>query len=133
MALDQDAARKVLTLIDRDELAQLGCDLTSIPSPTGQEKTIADVRTTQIAVGTAPEEVIVFGGKAYVSNRGSDSVSVIDLATQAVTATITVGDEPFGLAAGAFTTGNYLFVTNFVSNTISIIDVASDTVVKTYP
>ena len=42
MALDKAAASKVLAQIDRDELAQLGCDLTSIPSPTGQEKAIAE-------------------------------------------------------------------------------------------
>jgi len=39
MALDKDTAKKVLAQIDRDELAQLGCDLTSIPSPTGQDST----------------------------------------------------------------------------------------------
>jgi acetylornithine deacetylase/succinyl-diaminopimelate desuccinylase-like protein len=42
MALDEAAAKKVLAYIDRDELARLGCDLTSIPSPTGQEKAIAE-------------------------------------------------------------------------------------------
>jgi acetylornithine deacetylase/succinyl-diaminopimelate desuccinylase-like protein len=42
MAFDSDAARKVLAQIDRDELARLGCDLTSIPSPTGGEKAIAE-------------------------------------------------------------------------------------------
>ncbi len=42
MALDKEAAKKVLAQIDRDELAQLGCDLTNIPSPTGQEKAIAE-------------------------------------------------------------------------------------------
>ena len=42
MAIDKDTAKKVLSHIDRDELAQLGCDLTSIPSPTGQEKAIAE-------------------------------------------------------------------------------------------
>jgi acetylornithine deacetylase/succinyl-diaminopimelate desuccinylase-like protein len=42
MSLDQEAARKVLAQINRDELAQLGCDLTSIPSPTGQEKAVAE-------------------------------------------------------------------------------------------
>jgi acetylornithine deacetylase/succinyl-diaminopimelate desuccinylase-like protein len=42
MAFDSDAAKKVLAQIDRDELAQLGCDLTSIPSPTGREKAIAE-------------------------------------------------------------------------------------------
>jgi len=42
MALDQAAAKKILAQIDRNELAQLGCDLTSIPSPTGQEKAIGE-------------------------------------------------------------------------------------------
>jgi acetylornithine deacetylase/succinyl-diaminopimelate desuccinylase-like protein len=42
MAIDQAAAKNVLAQIDRAELAQLGCDLTSIPSPTGQEKAIAE-------------------------------------------------------------------------------------------
>jgi acetylornithine deacetylase/succinyl-diaminopimelate desuccinylase-like protein len=41
MALDQEA-KAVLAQIDRNELAQLGCDLTSIPSPTGQEKAIGE-------------------------------------------------------------------------------------------
>src|ERR671924_2411652 len=42
MPFDSDAAKKVLAQIDRDELAQLGCDLTSIPSPTGREKAIGE-------------------------------------------------------------------------------------------
>jgi len=42
MALDKEAAKQVLARIDRDELAQLACDLTGIASPTGQEKAIAD-------------------------------------------------------------------------------------------
>lgn len=42
MAFDTDAAAKVFSHINRDELAQLGCDLTSIPSPTGQEKAIGE-------------------------------------------------------------------------------------------
>jgi acetylornithine deacetylase/succinyl-diaminopimelate desuccinylase-like protein len=40
--LDNDIAKRVLAQIDRTELAQLGCDLTSIPSPTGQERAIAE-------------------------------------------------------------------------------------------
>jgi acetylornithine deacetylase/succinyl-diaminopimelate desuccinylase-like protein len=42
MAVDKDAAKRILAEIDRDELAQLGCDLTSIPSPTGKEKAIGE-------------------------------------------------------------------------------------------
>jgi acetylornithine deacetylase/succinyl-diaminopimelate desuccinylase-like protein len=40
--LDDELAQRVLAQIDRNELAQLGCDLTGIPSPTGQEKAIAE-------------------------------------------------------------------------------------------
>jgi len=42
MALNKEAAKQVLAHIDRDELAQLGCDLVNIPSPTGQEKAVAE-------------------------------------------------------------------------------------------
>jgi acetylornithine deacetylase/succinyl-diaminopimelate desuccinylase-like protein len=40
--VDNERAKRVLAQIDRNELAQLGCDLTSIPSPTGHEKAIAE-------------------------------------------------------------------------------------------
>ncbi len=42
MAIGKETAKKVLDQIDRAELAQLGSDLTSIPSPTGQEKAIGE-------------------------------------------------------------------------------------------
>jgi acetylornithine deacetylase/succinyl-diaminopimelate desuccinylase-like protein len=42
MSLNKQAAQQVLAQIDRDELAQVACDLTSIPSPTGQEKAVAE-------------------------------------------------------------------------------------------
>ena len=42
VAIDSEAASKVLAHIDRDELARLGCDLTGIPSPTGHEKAIGE-------------------------------------------------------------------------------------------
>jgi acetylornithine deacetylase/succinyl-diaminopimelate desuccinylase-like protein len=42
VAIDTVAAQNILTQIDRDELARLACDLTSIPSPTGQELAVAE-------------------------------------------------------------------------------------------
>ena len=42
MTINKKLADKVLARIDRDELAQLACDLTDIPSPTGQEGAIGD-------------------------------------------------------------------------------------------
>ena len=40
--MNEEAARRVLARIDRDQLAQLGCDLVNIPSPTGQEQALAE-------------------------------------------------------------------------------------------
>lgn len=37
-------------------------------------------------------------GLAYVANAGADNVSVIDIATNAVTTTIAVGEFPEGVA-----------------------------------
>ncbi len=42
MSFDPAAASRVLACIDAGELAQLACDLTSIPSPTGQERAVAE-------------------------------------------------------------------------------------------
>jgi YVTN family beta-propeller protein len=41
---------------------------------------------------------IADGSKAYVTNQGANTVSVIDVATHAVTATINVGTKPNGIA-----------------------------------
>jgi acetylornithine deacetylase/succinyl-diaminopimelate desuccinylase-like protein len=42
MPVDKQVAKQVLANLDKDELAQLACDLVNIPSPTGQEKAIAE-------------------------------------------------------------------------------------------
>ncbi|HEY1269741.1 MAG TPA: M20/M25/M40 family metallo-hydrolase [Candidatus Binatia bacterium] len=42
MAVNKELAQKVLAQIDREELARLGCDLVNLPSPTGQEKAVAE-------------------------------------------------------------------------------------------
>lgn len=44
------------------------------------------------------------GTRAYVANLGSGTVSVIDSATDTVTATIPVGSQPFGVAIAAIDT-----------------------------
>ncbi|NIO08323.1 MAG: M20/M25/M40 family metallo-hydrolase [Deltaproteobacteria bacterium] len=42
MSIDKESAARVLEQLDKDELAQLACDLVNIPSPTGQEKGVAE-------------------------------------------------------------------------------------------
>jgi acetylornithine deacetylase/succinyl-diaminopimelate desuccinylase-like protein len=42
MTIDKELAGKVVDQIDRNELAQLACDITDIPSPTGEEGAVAE-------------------------------------------------------------------------------------------
>jgi len=57
---------------------------------------------------------------------------VIDTATNTVTATVTVGHRPLGVAVHP--EGKFVYVTNFTDNTVSIIDVLNNhTVINTIP
>ncbi|MGW3206075.1 alkaline phosphatase family protein [Streptomyces sp. NPDC001135] len=107
-------------------------------------------------VGNAPRDMVLAGGKLYVSNEGgrparsddttmnsygtqvpadpetgattTGTVSVIDLANPtADPASIDVGLHPTALYAR----GRALFVTNTASNDVSVIDTARDKVVQT--
>ena len=53
-----------------------------------------------VAVGNIPVGVAVSpaGTRVYVANRGSDTVSVIDTATNLVVATLAAGDGPIDVA-----------------------------------
>ena len=68
---------------------------------------------------------------AYVTNSGSNNVSVIDTSTNTVTATIAVGNVPEGVAVSP--DGTRAYVPNLVDSTVSVIDTASQTVVATVP
>jgi len=76
----------------------------------------------------------VFGGNvalakpfAYVTNHVSNSVSVIDTASNTVVSTIGVGQRPLGVAITP--DGSRAYVVNRVSNSVSVIDTTSNTVV----
>jgi len=66
---------------------------------------------------------------AYVVNRSSNSVSVINTATNALVATVTVGNNPWGVAITP--DGTMAYVTNLNDNTVSVINTATNTVVAT--
>ena len=112
---------------------------------------------TQIRVGNAPHSVVIGsnGTTAYVSNEGgraatqadfqiwsagteivadqvvgaavTGTVSVVDLPSMTVTANISTGLHPTGLALY----GKYVLVANTYSDTISVIDTTSNTVAYT--
>jgi YVTN family beta-propeller protein len=112
---------------------------------------------TQIRVGNAPHSIVIGanGTTAYVSNEGgraatesdfqifsagteivadqvvgaavTGTVSVVDLPSMTVTANISTGLHPTGMAFY----GRYLLVANTYSDSISVIDTTSNVVVRT--
>ena len=79
---------------------------------------------------------VVYGGTyAYVSNTNNDAtgntVQAVDLESNSVVATITVGTFPNGMAQTV--DGSRIYVANYGDNTVSVIDIANNTVIATVP
>jgi YVTN family beta-propeller protein len=145
LALTSDGKSAYALLNQNDTLTKI--DLTATPPTQG----------TQIRVGNAPHSIVINSTNttAYVSNEGgraakdsdfqiysagteivadpvvgaaiTGTVSVVDLASLTVTATISTGLHPTGMAFY----GKYLLVANTYSDTISVIDTATNTVAWT--
>jgi YVTN family beta-propeller protein len=145
VAFAKDGLSAYALLNNNDTLTKL--DLTAKPPKQGE----------QIRVGNAPHSLLInaTGTTAYISNEGgrpateadfqiysagteivadpvvgsaiTGTVSVVDLASMKVTATISTGLHPTGMA---FFAGD-LLVANTYSDTISVIDTATNKVVRT--
>ena len=143
LALSKDGKSAYALLNQNDTLAQI--DLNTAKQ--GE----------QIRVGNAPHSVVIDskGTTAYVSNEGgraatqadfqiwsagteivadsvvgaaiTGTVSVVDLPSMTVTANISTGLHPTGMAFY----GRYLLVANTYSDTISVIDTATNVVTRT--
>jgi YVTN family beta-propeller protein len=146
VALSNDGSSAYALLNQNNTLTKI--DLTATPPTQG----------TQIRVGNAPHGIVISsdGTTAYVSNEGgraatesdfqinsagteivadpvvgaatTGTVSVVDLASMTVTATISTGLHPTGMALYR---GN-LLVANTYSDTISVIDTTTNQVVQTF-
>jgi YVTN family beta-propeller protein len=145
VAFSKDGKSAYALLNQNDTLTSI--DLTANPP----------VQATQIRVGNAPHSLLInrAGTTAYVSNEGgraatqadfqiysagtpivadsfvgaaiTGTVSVVDLQSMQVTATIPTGLHPTGMAFF----GRSLLVANAYSDTISVIDTATNEVVRT--
>lgn len=79
--------------------------------------------------------IMIFAGSrasaenAYIANSQDNTVSVIDTASNTVTAIIPVGSFPESVAATP--DGSKVYVANFNSNTVSVIAAATNTVIVT--
>ena len=109
----------------------------ALAAPTAQAATAYRV-TAHIGVGTTPFRDVVNQSThdVYVTNRNSDTVSVIDesgdATTGSVTATIPVGSVPLGLAVDPAL--DQVYVANWgngTGDTVSVIDTITDTVIDT--
>jgi YVTN family beta-propeller protein len=145
VALSSDGKSAYALLNQNDTLTKI--DLTATQPTQG----------TQIRVGNAPHSIVIAsnGTTAYVSNEGgrvateadfqinsagteivadpvvgaavTGTVSVVDLPSMKVTATISTGLHPTGMAFY----GGYLLVANTYSDTISVIDTTTNEVKRT--
>lgn len=66
---------------------------------------------------------------AYVTNQGSNTLSVIDTASNTVTATVGVGNGPYGVAVSP--NGARVYVANGGGAIVSVLDTATNTVTAT--
>lgn len=88
---------------------------------------------TTIPVGTDPQGIALTpdGTRAYVANRASNTVSVIDTATDTVIQTIPTGVAPVFVASSP--DGTRVFVTVNTDGLLSVIDTATNTIVADVP
>lgn len=81
----------------------------------------------RVAVGLRPVALAVTrdGNSVYVVNQGSDSVSVIDVASLSVGATPSTGAHPMGIAMHPST--DVAYVANFGDRSVSVFDTTTHT------
>ncbi len=82
-----------------------------------------------IKVGLHPTGLTISGGYLFVTNTGSDSISVIDLSTNQVANTISVALPVYPKAFGAQPTsivvvGTVAYVTLYTANAIAVVDLS---------
>ncbi|WP_158545140.1 YncE family protein [Dyella monticola] len=68
---------------------------------------------------------------AYVANCLDNTVSVVDMATNTVSATVPVGSNPLSIAVSP--NGAAVYTANEGDNTVSVINAATNTVTATTP
>jgi YVTN family beta-propeller protein len=83
-----------------------------------------------LTLGSLLAPASIHAQNAYITNRNSSTVSVIDTTTDAVIATIPVGLGPFGVAVSS---DGKVYITTPPSNTVSVIDTATNTLTATIP
>lgn len=98
-------------------------------SGTGNISSFTAVNTGSTPVTATITATPAPAGFAYIANSASGTVSVINIATNLVVATITVGSEPSPISVSP--DGSEVYVGNFGSGNVSVIDTKTNTVIAT--
>ncbi|HEY6442647.1 MAG TPA: hypothetical protein VIY66_04835 [Candidatus Acidoferrales bacterium] len=104
-------------------LSALNLGVTPSPSLIPQSPIVPSV-----AVGASPSAVAVdeADGIAVVANTGSNSISLISLATDSVTGTVAVGNQPTGVAVDDLLADPVALVVNNADQTVSAVDLKTN-------
>jgi YVTN family beta-propeller protein len=128
IAFVQTAAGGLVYVVNRTS-----CTVSVINADTNKliDTNPATTKVDAIKVGSTPQQIAISPDKkfAYVTNYGSTSVSVINLATNKVDATIAVASTPIGVAVSPDSSTVYVANGN---DRISVIDTKSRTVIATW-
>ena len=104
--------------------------LSSLNSAVYSESNEWTKSSSNIPVGSKPNSIAFGLGNIYVTNSGSNTISVIDGKTNKVVATIPVGTNPHDIIGSML---GKLYVTNSGSDNVSVIDGKTNKVVATIP
>jgi YVTN family beta-propeller protein len=118
-----------------------GGDTLLVVNPDSNSLTLVDTGSlspiAELPVGIDPRTVTVDDGgrfgqvRAYVANRGSASVSVVDVTAGQVITHVTVAQRPHGAVVGP--KGRRLYVAEQGSDTVSVIDTDGFEILETVP
>ncbi len=100
-------------------------------SSTGNIPSFIAVNTGKTPVTATITVTPIAAGFAYISNYGDGTVSVINTSTNASTALIKVGSQPYGVSVSA--DGTRVYVVNQGSNSVSVINTQTNAVLATIP
>ncbi|MGD2205514.1 MAG: beta-propeller fold lactonase family protein [Anaerolineae bacterium] len=125
IALTSDGA--LLLVVNPDSNSLTLVDIAS------SQVTAAQAVVAELPVGVDPRTVTVAadGQRAYVANRGSGSVSVVDLAARQTIAEVPVGYRPYGVVVSP--DGSHLYVAVQGADRVVVVDTATLSIVRAVP